>query len=512
MSDAFSSADRAAAQSAAYAAVQELKNQPTSIVEYQSKGRVIVIGDTNALAALDKLPDGLTHESFSVDALKQGETIEIEGVLGQFSVSVGKLKSKADLVLDLSASPILSMTLKPPGYIAASQYENIDAAVDELETMVGTFSKPKYFNYDESICAHGRSGKKGCTRCIDACPAEAIYSLTNLVEVDPYRCQGGGVCATVCPSGAITYAYPQPQDLLTHVRTLILNYLNSGQGAPDIAFSTEDEATRVRHAMPGALLITVEEVASVGPEIWLSALAWGAQNVWLLDLDEMPASSSHALNQNIQMTQAMLLAMGYPMQCICLLADWNELLITKSMPTFEPAKHASVGQKRQAFYLALDHLAEQAENLESVVDLPEGSIFGEVVVSPEACTLCMSCVSACPGNALQDGGELPQLGFVEARCLQCDICTNTCPEDAISISPRILLNAEKRNQRRVLHEESPFHCISCGVAFATTSGIETIISRLTGHAMFADERALTRLKMCSDCRVKDMMEDPNADL
>ena len=512
MSDTFSSPGRATAQSAAYAAVQELKNQPTSIVEYQSKGRVLVIGDTNALAAIDNLPAGLSHELLSVDSLKEGETIEIEGALGQFTVVAGKLQAKADLLLDLSSSPILSMALKPPGYIAASQHENIDTALDELESMVGTFSKPKYFNYDESICAHGRSGNKGCTRCLDACPAEAIYSLTNLIEVDPYRCQGGGVCATVCPSGAITYAYPQPQDLLKHVRTLILSYLNSDQGAPDIVFSTEDEAVRARHAMPAALLITVEEVASVGPEIWLSALAWGAKNVWLIDLDEMPASSLGALQQNIEMTQAMLLAMAYPMQSICLLSDWNELLITQSMPLITPAKHACVGQKRQAFYLALDHLAEQAENSEPVVDLPEGSIFGEVLVSTDACTLCMSCVSACPGNALQDGGELPQLGFVEANCLQCDICTSTCPEDAIKASPRILLDPKKRNQRRVLHEEAPFHCISCGAAFATTSGIETIISRLTGHAMFADERALTRLKMCSDCRVKDMMQDPNSDL
>jgi hypothetical protein len=50
------------------------------------------------------------------------------------------------------------------------------------------------------------------------------------------------------------------------------------------------------------------------------------------------------------------------------------------------------------------------------------------------------------------------------------------------------------------------------MAFATKSGITTILSRLAGHSMFTDERALSRLKMCSDCRVKDMMEDPNTDL
>ena len=53
-----------------------------------------------------------------------------------------------------------------------------------------------------------------CTRCIDACPADAITGLAERIEVNPYLCQGGGVCASVCPSGAIRYAYPSARDNL----------------------------------------------------------------------------------------------------------------------------------------------------------------------------------------------------------------------------------------------------------------------------------------------------------
>jgi len=38
------------------------------------------------------------------------------------------------------------------------------------------------------------------------------------------------------------------------------------------------------------------------------------------------------------------------------------------------------------------------------------------------------------------------------------------------------------------------------------------MTKLAGHSMFADERSRSRLKMCDDCRVVDMMEDPNTDL
>ncbi len=512
MRDKPSTSTKEDARAAAYQAVENLIAQATSIIEYRSKGRVLVIDENQALADLGKLPDGLTYESVSIKHGQAQESIQIEGALGRFLVSVGEQELSADVVLDLCPSPILSMPVKPPGYLTLAESESGEALKAALAGMVGTFSKPKYFNFNESICAHGRSGNKGCSRCIDACPASAITSQVNVVELDPFRCQGGGICATVCPSGAISYAYPTARDQLQHVRTLIMSYAQAAGDAPDIAFVTEDEEIQIRNALPDVLLVTVEEVASVGPEIWLSALAWGAKKILLVDLQGIPQMVSEALDLHIEMVQSILDACKFPVNTVLRINDVNDVMASAAMPRIVSAKHAVVADKRQALYLALDHLVDQATTVEPVVSLPVGSIFGEVTLRSEACTLCMSCVSACPGNALQDGGDVPQLGFIEANCLQCDVCTSTCPEDAISILPRILLNSTARNQRRVLKEESAFHCIGCGEAFATQSGIEKIISSLSGHSMFADARAIKRLKMCSDCRVKDMMEDPNVEL
>jgi len=510
MSDLFASANKVVALEAAYAAVKGFSSRSTAIIEYRSKGHVLNIGNAETVSLITNLPDPLSSDTLLLDKLGPDSRVSIKGALGQFEVQAGKLAFEADLVLDLSPSPILSMALAPPGYLSAGEGDDLEAIKEALRDLVGTFDKPKYFNYDASICAHARSGNRGCTRCIDACPAEAISSLDEQVEIDPYRCQGGGICATVCPSGAISYAYPTAEDLLHHLRTLILTYINAGGGAPGIAIVTEDQQQRVQHSLPGALVICVEEVASVGPEVWLSALAWGARNVQLFDLDGMPQSARQALDLHIEMVGEILQAMHYPVGVVT--SDLNGLFSTDTMPEISAATHAAVENKRQAIYMALDHLVAQAEEIKPIVSLPTGSIFGEAIVDPESCTLCMSCVSACPGNALQDGGETPQLGFLEANCLQCDICTSTCPEDAITISPRLLLDRSARTTSRILYEESPFHCISCGKAFATTSGITSILSKLSGHSMFADERARSRLKMCSDCRVKDMMVDPNTDV
>ena len=78
----------------------------------------------------------------------------------------------------------------------------------EIATCVGEFEKPKFFNYKPSICAHSRSEKIGCTQCIDVCSTRAIRADGDKIFVEPHLCMGCGGCTTVCPSGALTYAYP----------------------------------------------------------------------------------------------------------------------------------------------------------------------------------------------------------------------------------------------------------------------------------------------------------------
>jgi len=82
-----------------------------------------------------------------------------------------------DLVLDLSATPLLRMHEPPQGYFAPGRdpLEQAQAA-RKLAPMIGEFEKPKFFVYKEKICAHSRSGIVGCTRCIDVCSTQAISS------------------------------------------------------------------------------------------------------------------------------------------------------------------------------------------------------------------------------------------------------------------------------------------------------------------------------------------------
>ena len=85
------------------------------------------------------------------------------------------------------------------------------------------------------------------------------------------------------------------------------------------------------------------------------------------------------------------------------------------------------------------------------------------------------------------------------------LCVKTCPEDALTLEPRLALTPEAKTAV-VLHESEPFNCVRCSKPFGTRQMIENMVGRLSSHSMFSNSAALNRLQMCADCRVLDMME------
>jgi ferredoxin len=150
-----------------------------------------------------------------------------------------------------------------------------------------------------------------------------------------------------------------------------------------------------------------------------------------------------------------------------------------------------------------------------VVPLAASAPFGGVKLNVDGCTLCHACVTACPTGALGDNPDRAMLRFTESLCVQCGLCEQTCPEDVITLEPRLDFKAWSAPPR-VLKEEEPFNCIACGKPFGTKSSIERVLGKLgERHWMFqgANARRLDVVKMCADCRVEAVMNesfDPHA--
>lgn len=512
------------AREAALAGIADARVGVTGLIGYRSEGRLLIVGsDPRPIQRLAASAAPLRPAAL---LLAEGEgavaglttwradrsAVALDGWLGEFRlrfVDGGAGQERFDLVLDLCDPPLLRAELPPPGYVApGAEPQSQHSALEGLRELVGEHERPIYVEYDPSICAHARNGVTACTRCIDACPAGAIASLSDRIAVEHKLCQGGGVCVSACPTGAIVYAYPNLGDLLARTRGLLAAYREGGGEAPVLLVHDTDagaEPARAIAAGAGHVLpLPVEEVASLGLEAWLSALAYGARAVRLLATPRIPASARRELDAQLGLARAILAGLGYPQGAVAWLEEGPEGL-APVMPAIAPARFAAAGGKRQTLFAAIDHLYAQATGARPLVELPVGAPFGTAMVDPKACTLCLACVSVCPGRALQDGHDLPQLRFLEANCVQCGLCTRTCPEDAIWIGPRLLFDAEARGRLRILREDSPFCCVSCGKPFATTAVIGRMQQRLAGHAMYQDPKARRRLQMCGDCRVADQM-------
>lgn len=516
---------------------------PTSVVSFLSHGRVLIIGDeAQALAAAGRLDEGLVATLFcpaqsrpataTVDGLTvvRGGNPCLTGSLGAYTLSLAEAdderespavalltQARFDLVLDLGELPLLQQEALPPGYYAPrGDADALDSAIAELPDMRGEFEKPKFFNLDPEICAHGRRGIRGCTRCLDVCPAWAITSAGEHVTVDPNLCQGFGTCASVCPTGAITYAYPSTGDLLGYLRTVLVTYRDAGGTDPLLVFfdstSASEMAGEFGAALPENVLpVELEEVGSIGMDAWLTCLAYGSRRVLILTANATPASIRETLNQQIGYTAPILEGMGYSGAAIEVLDSADVAAVTAAVNSDEAislesqARFAPPPEKRLLLRAAINHLLEHAPSRRKVADLPTGAPFGQVKVDASACTLCMSCVAVCPTSALREGQGLPQLNFVERSCIQCGSCEKACPEDAVSLETRFLYDDKARGAQRLLHEEQPACCISCGKPFATRSMLKVMAKKLEDHWMFQNEAERRRLEMCEDCRVKDLM-------
>jgi ferredoxin len=314
----------------------------------------------------------------------------------------------------------------------------------------------------------------------------------------------------------MSYAFPAARDLLTALRGALRDYHSAGGTAACVLFhDSASSAALEQHLVEGMperiLPVAIEEIGSVGMEAWFACLAYGAEAVVLLTSDRTPAQVTEALQLQLATAKAILAGMGYEedrLRAINGDQPAAALEALRALPCGQPGQAATFAtpafDKRGTLRLALQHLQDQAPATKRVTPLPEGSAFGEVRVNASACTLCMSCVSACPTHALQDGRGLPQLNFREWNCVQCGLCERTCPEDAITLSPRFLHDQGARERPRILHEEQPVCCVACGKPFATRAMLDKLARKLEGHWMFQTDAARKRLQMCEDCRVRDL--------
>ena len=516
--------------------------------EVRSEGHALVIGAGQAaldaaLALHDRMPavslllldaaDTLLPATIPVPILR-GTPRGAAGALGGFTVrveamerldpasrreprfgppAIGTSELTCDVVVDLSGGfPLVTGPHKRDGYLRADPRDPAAVArlLWEASDLVGAFEKPIYVDYDPAICAHARNQIVGCTNCLDACPAGAIAPAGDGVAIDALVCAGCGGCASHCPSGAVAYAAPPRDDTIERIATLLRTYRKAGGERPVLLIHDDhggalvNASARQGRGLPVEVLPLGLHAATItGHDHLLAAAASGAGYVVVLadpkrrdelgSLDAEIAVANAVLEGLSRTTRASLLVEADPFAMEDVLVE----AVAKAEAS-EPVPFAVSSAKREMARNLVAALASEGAN---TFALPSHAPYGRIVVDPNACTLCMACVSACPADAIRDNPDRPELRFVEAACLQCGICAKTCPENAITLDAR-LDPTPAAQAPVVLNAEEPANCIRCGTGFAARSTVERMVEKLSDHWMYQGERARL-LRMCDACRLEE---------
>ena len=548
------------AKIAALLAEATLDSHPTGFKTIKSDGTCLVYGaGQEALDAAEQLASRLNVTLLLTNAeavippatvnvpIYRGKITKTSGYLGSFEITVDEyapvMASSKDglqfllakngavtncsLIFDMSGgTPLLSGHKHRDGYfhVDPTHPVGVQKAMFDITDLVGEFEKPLYVDYDPDICAHSRNNLIGCSNCIDACPASAISPDNDYIQVDTSICGGCGTCSAVCPSGAISYAYHRHDDLIRRAQTLISTYLTAGGEQPILLVHDQTHGAEMIGAMArfgrglpaGVLPLAINSVTQIGHEIMAAALSAGAEQVFILCPPDRRDEMTSLIEQK-GLVDALLNGLGFALSNRVHIVDehdpdtiesmlWDcapETLDTRANDFAQGAASLfdPVGGKRAIARTAFSKLNEVAPLHPNLIRLPEGAPYGQVIVDTEGCTLCLSCVSCCPADALHDNPDKPQLRFVEASCLQCGLCVTTCPEKVISLKPRFNFSPSALSPE-ILYEDEPADCVRCGKPFGSKGTIARISVQLAGkHSMFLSDERAEMIKMCDDCRV-----------
>jgi ferredoxin len=338
--------------------------------QWESRNPIDLDLCTRCNACIDICPEGAIGMDYQVDldaCKKHRDCVRVCDAAGaiDFSREAVVHEETYDLVLDLRNSPAFSQHQLPQGYFhpGADERALVDA-VFKLRDMTGEFDKPRFFRYDIKLCAHSRNEKVGCSACIDVCSASAIRSDASRkgktkgqaaggIVVEAHLCAGCGACSTVCPSGAMAYAYPGTVDQGRRLRTLLTAYAHGGGRNAALLIHSEAAGTRLLdelgrgaslsrrdrslQGLPARVLpVSVWHTASIGIDLWLAAIAQGASQVWVMLSDEEAPEYRQALQEQMDVAQALLTGLGYNGQHLRLLTVRDARDLPAWTPTCAP--------------------------------------------------------------------------------------------------------------------------------------------------------------------------------
>jgi len=236
-------------------------------------------------------------------------------------------------------------------------------------------------------CSRQVSPKSTCTTCIEHCDSEALTLVENKIKLDVNKCDSCGECIIACPTASISGTVPsrtikngmlyyEPHFCPTSKELLILRK----RGLQRIAIPSEwhDEQWEKVIAETNEVLTALE----MTPFVFVKAEAVKEQALTRRELFTTARTRSQSLAKELAP------------------AAWRQNPNAWSLPHYY--------QDVQFFQVELDF---------------------------DQCSFCGSCFTLCKQRVF-DQSET-ELSIDNQKCTNCKLCSDACPEGAISVSERL---------------------------------------------------------------------------
>ncbi|WP_083816865.1 4Fe-4S binding protein [Flexistipes sinusarabici] len=371
---------------------------------------------------------------------------------------------------------------------------------EELFANIGTFQIEQSVSHNKEICQYSGRLDLGCQRCMEACEYKAVRKSSNGIEVDHFACEDCGQCISVCPTGAM-----QSEDVSDEAfGDLIYEKLQEQGGdyrhvifvqESDTVFFYKNYYDKIAEDV---LLVILPNVYILNIFHFLLLLRLGIANIHVFQ----EIFKESGLYKHIQFTNALS---SYAFSGRKIVSKGQAPEFSEEKDKLFTSDFTFPGYKNKRKFLApiLRDIYEKSENKRVLLQENILNTFGSVVCDEKKCSLCLACLNHCKIGSLMADSSNYTLSHIAANCIQCGICLNVCPENALELVAGLLLD-EEFFQPRILAKDEPVACAECGKVFGNRKSLEQVRNKLKSAGRFEDEMEL--LDYCDKCRVKKQLE------
>lgn len=302
-------------------------------------------------------------------------------------------------------------------------------------------------------CVHSHIENASCRSCVEVCPKDAWSLDDEQLGIDPEACDGCGLCAAVCPEGAVLHDH---EPVVGHWQDRILALIACEK--------TESSLTEV-----------IPCVHALGLNNLLALYRQGCRYLFIStgDCDQCPRGEVTSIRDRVSALNKMLEQRGLtPLKFKQLeISKWQR--IAKTLNTLEPQEAVTRRNfLRRSVADAVDKSMRYSrlQDVEKAEFIPVGDFIPPqseddiqpyvVEIDPHKCNGCDACAQLCPHGAisLSDDEDDICYSIKSQSCTGCDICVDACDQAAVRVDTWV---AQKQSQVPLISTK----CRACHVTF-----------------------------------------------